>query len=351
MSASRVLVVGIGMTTAVGLSARETAASVRARVARFGQSRFQDRELVPFTLAQVPDEGLAPLPAAGNGAPLGGRAQRLLRLALPALRGCLAPLGDARVPLAMSLALPETETSVPFDRAGFVARLAAATDGAFDPARSDPSHAGRAGGVVAIGQAVQTIAQGLASFVVAGGVDSYRDLYVLGALDRDRRVKSDVNLDGFIPGEGAAFLLLASEGAAAARGLSAIAAISPAAVGFEPGHLYSPEPYRGEGLAATIQGLLASGAAPAPITDVWSSMNGESHWGKEWGVSYLRSRPAFADPFAIHHPADCYGDAGAAAGPILAGLAALDVGKRRSPALVYGSSDRGARAALVVTPS
>ena len=49
----------------------------------------------------------------------------------------------------------------------------------------------------------------------------------------------------------------------------------------------------------------------------------------------------------MHHPADCSGDSGAACGPIMAGLAALGIrdSYRRTPALVYGSSDRGARAA------
>ena len=52
----------------------------------------------------------------------------------------------------------------------------------------------------------------------------------------------------------------------------------------------------------------------------------------------------------MHHPADCHGDTGAAAGPLMAGLAALGIrdGYRRPPRLVYGSSDRGERAALVV---
>jgi 3-oxoacyl-[acyl-carrier-protein] synthase-1 len=52
----------------------------------------------------------------------------------------------------------------------------------------------------------------------------------------------------------------------------------------------------------------------------------------------------------MHHPADCLGDTGAACGPIMAGLAALGIagGYRRSPCLVYGSSDDGPRAALGV---
>jgi 3-oxoacyl-[acyl-carrier-protein] synthase I len=79
-------------------------------------------------------------------------------------------------------------------------------------------------------------------------------------------------------------------------------------------------------------------------------MNGESHWAKEWGIGFLRNRAAFSERHGLHHPADSLGDTGAACGPILVGLAALGIRDRyrRTPCLVYGSSDRGPRAALAV---
>jgi 3-oxoacyl-[acyl-carrier-protein] synthase-1 len=86
------------------------------------------------------------------------------------------------------------------------------------------------------------------------------------------------------------------------------------------------------------------------LVDVYSSMNGESHWSKEWSVAYLRNRAAFNEGFRVHHPADCYGDLGAAAGPALIALVLLGMrGGYRAPAgLVYCSSDRGQRAAMLV---
>ncbi|HYD52535.1 MAG TPA: hypothetical protein VEA99_07905, partial [Gemmatimonadaceae bacterium] len=111
------------------------------------------------------------------------------------------------------------------------------------------------------------------------------------------------------------------------------------------------EPYRGEGLASALRALVASRAVDAPLGEVYSSMNGESHWAKEWGVAEIRHRAAFHPDRAMHHPADCFGDTGAACGPIMTALAAtsLRAGRARGPALVYGSSDRGARAAVVVS--
>jgi 3-oxoacyl-[acyl-carrier-protein] synthase-1 len=96
---------------------------------------------------------------------------------------------------------------------------------------------------------------------------------------------------------------------------------------------------------------LAQGTVDAPIGEVYSSMTGESHWAKEWGVAFLRTKAAFHEGHGMHHPADSFGDTGAASGPLMIGLAALGIRDRyrRSPALAYCSSDRGARAAVVVT--
>jgi 3-oxoacyl-[acyl-carrier-protein] synthase-1 len=346
-TAPSVGVVGAGMITAVGLSAAETAASVRAATARFAETSFLDKRCEPFTLAEVPEDGLPELVQDRAHPGPTAREIRMLRLGAVALRECLKALPRAQPLPGLSLALPEAETAVPWDRAVFLERLAQQAGGVVDQRRSDASHRGRAGGLAAIGQAAEMIRTGGAPFMVAGGIDTYRDLFVLGTLDAEQRVKSAANLDGFIPGEGAAFLLLGRLDA----GPAPLARVSWVAQAEEEGHLYSEQPYRGEGLASAIQQLFQSGAAGGPIQEVYSSMNGENHWAKEWGVAFLRSSGAFLPDHGMHHPADCYGDTGAASGVLLVGLAALGIkaGYRRSPALVYGSSDRGLRAALTVS--
>jgi 3-oxoacyl-[acyl-carrier-protein] synthase-1 len=347
-----VVIAGIGMMTAVGVSAAETAASVRTGTARFVETSLVDKHLRPFTLADVPEDALPELAEELRGViGLSSRERRMLRLASRPLQECLSSLGQRRISIGLCLALPEMETSRPLDRQGFLTHLSAQTGGTFDPRASDSSHRGRAGGFVAIGQAVLTIKSGRAEFVIAGGVDTYRDLYVLATLDEEQRVKSSANLDGFIPGEGAGFLLLCHERAAATHQLPVLGRVTSIASGFESGHLYSTEPYRGDGLAATFQQLVSQGIVDAPIADVYSSMTGESHWAKEWGVAFLRSKAAFQDDARVYHPADCFGETGAASGPLTVGLAALGIRGRyhRSPTLAYGSSDRGPRAAVIVT--
>jgi 3-oxoacyl-[acyl-carrier-protein] synthase I len=341
-----VTVVGVGMVTAVGLTAPETAASVRAATARFAETSLMDKRFEPFTLAEVPEDGLPDLVEGLGNAGVTARETRMLRLGSLALRECLKALPQPEPGPGLTLALPETSTTRPLDGQLFLQRFAQQTGGSFELRRSDASHRGRAGGLAAVAQAAEAIRTGQARFMLAGGIDTYRDLYVLGTLDMEQRVKSAANLDGFVPGEGAAFLLLGR----ADGGAAPIAAVSQVALASENGHLYSDQPYRGEGLATAIQQLVQSGAAASPIQEVYSSMNGEHHWAKEWGVAFLRNRSAFLADHGMHHPADCCGDTGAACGVLMVGLAALGIkqGYRHSPALVYGSSDRGQRAAVLV---
>lgn len=342
--ASDVVVVGIGMISAVGLTAPEVAAAVRAGTMRLSESAIMDRNFEPFTLAEVPEDALPPLDAKLETRGLTSRETRMLRLATPSLQECLRSLPPGTAPPPLVLALPETETTRPLDDKQFTDALAVQVGG-FDATRTEAFFRGRSGGVRALARAVDWLNAG-APFVLVGGIDTYRDLYVLGTLDLEQRVKSAAHLDGFIPGEGAAFLLVGRRGGAATP---PIAALSGFGAGIETGHMYSQEPYRGDGLAAVLTVSLGNGTGP--VADVYSSMNGEGHWAKEWGVAYMRNRARFTEEHGMHHPADCFGDTGAAAGVLMAGLAALGVrdGYRRSPCLIYGSSDRGERAALIVS--
>jgi 3-oxoacyl-[acyl-carrier-protein] synthase-1 len=349
--ATDVVVLGVGMMTPVGLTSAETAASVDAGTMRFTETDIRDKRFEPVTLAEVPEEGLPGLAEELDGLDLTSREARMVRLGSMPLQECLGLLPAEKEPPALILALPEMETTRPLDGHQFLQWFQLQTGGAFDVKSSSATARGRAGGLAAIGKAVELVATGAMSFAVAGGVDTLRDLYVLGTLDMEGRLKSAANLDGFIPGEGAAFLLLANRDTAAAAGCAPVAAISRVAQGFEPGHFYSEEPYRGDGLAATIQQLVGFGAASTPYQEVYSSMNGESHWAKEWGVAYLRSSSAIVEAYDMHHPADCVGDTGAACGPLMCGLVAIALGQGhlQGPVLAYASSDRGARAALAIT--
>jgi 3-oxoacyl-[acyl-carrier-protein] synthase-1 len=90
---------------------------------------------------------------------------------------------------------------------------------------------------------------------------------------------------------------------------------------------------------------------PGPIATTFAGFNGENFDAKLWGVARLRHSDLFSAGALIEHPADKYGDAGAATGAILVALAAqaLSTGTRPGPALVWAASDRELRGCAVVS--
>jgi len=347
-----VLVVGVGIITSVGLSAGETEGSVRATTLRFNDLPWLDQYFEPFTVAEFHEDGPPALSEAMAEEPaLTYREKRLLCLGMLPLLDCLKPISSKVTSVGVFLSLPEIQSTSPIDRGAFLRRFGVQCAGAFQVSKSLCGFQGRAGGLLAVHQASERIRKGQADFIVAGGIDTFRDLYVLGKLDSEGRVKSSRNLDGFIPGEGAGFVLLASRKAAQSSKLPPLAQLSPVASGQEVGHFYSKEPYRGEGLAGTFEKFFQESRLREPVQEVYSSMNGENHWAKEWGFGFLRNRSSFSSDHGFFHPADCFGDTGAASGLILLGLAACGIfhGYRRSPSLVYCSSDYGERATVALT--
>jgi 3-oxoacyl-[acyl-carrier-protein] synthase-1 len=75
-----VFIVGCGMTTPVGLSAPETAASARARIQRLTEIEWLDSRFKGFTLGVLPDDALPPLAPPLQQLQLQYREMRMLRL-------------------------------------------------------------------------------------------------------------------------------------------------------------------------------------------------------------------------------------------------------------------------------
>lgn len=351
----------IGMTTPVGLDAPTSAAAVRAGMGRFRAMPVYDKESEPIVTARVDDADLPPLhhAVAARGTSC-EREVRLLRLAQLALSEAVAPFAPrASWPLflAVTEARPDLADPVPTD---LLERISLQASVPIDPAESHVFREGRAGGLHALGAALDALASGRVPVAVVGGVDSYDDLSLLRALIEENRVQVSTPGDRMFPGEGAAFLVLTrpdSTGTLHAEGggpLPSLGAVQALGLGFEKGHMYSPETYRGDGLSeafgALFAGLGPAGSGAPPIRTVFTSFNGESFWAKEWGVAYLRNQARFVERFRVEHPADRIGDTGAAAGPLLLGLAAIGLsrGYLKDPCLVFCSSDRGARGAAIV---
>ncbi len=355
MPAPGAQVLRTGMVTAVGMGAAQTFTSIQAGVAAFANSSVCDASFQPIVMALLPEDAL-PEPV-GDTTGLTSRERRLLRLATPALQEVLADLEAAglaeRTPLFLATPEQHPDLAAPV-RDGFLDRLAAQLEPLglrFDRRRSHRVAAGRAGGLQACAEALAFLATNSGNHALVCGVDSFLDLMLLGTLDRDRRLLGPRVMDGFIPGEGAGVVLLGRPGAPAPDGFAPLAQLVAVAPGTEPGHRYSEEPYKGEGLAAAFVGVLTQGPQlRAPMATMFAGLNGESFGAKEYGVASLRSSAALAPQMMVEHPADCFGDIGAALGPVMLGLAAegLARGRYAGPALVWCANDGAERCAAVV---
>ncbi|MCX9156608.1 beta-ketoacyl synthase N-terminal-like domain-containing protein [Niveibacterium sp. 24ML] len=343
------VVVAAGLVTPVGLSLGETAAATRARMPRLRECSWLDRRFEPFIVGRVPESGLPALAPSLANESIQAREARMLRLAHAALSDTLSAIPAQITPPPLLLGLPEHHTQIAIEPARFLQRLALQSGPCFDLSASVAAPRGRASALMALSQAVRIIESGQSPYVLVGGVDSLNDLYILGTLDREQRIRGETVSDGFTPSEGAGFILLAKDTAITGTGLKALVRLSGSASGQEPGNLYAQAPYLGEGLAAAVSEVLAQAATDTPIQTVFSSFNGERYWAREFGVARIRNAQAFGDETQMEHPAECFGDLGAAHGIALAAVAAHGVseGYRRAPCLVYASSDHADRAAVV----
>lgn len=342
---------GIGMLTPAGDSAAQTAASVRAGISRYEESSVYNKRFEPMTLALLPDDVLPPLSdELADITGLTSRQARMLRLAHPALLEALEALPDDRL-VPLFLAGPESMPDrPPAISETFLTQLISQTETRLDREKSQLFATGRAGGMQALQAALQVLAPGEHEYVLVGGVDSYLDLYLLGTLDRDNRVLANGIMDGFAPGEGAGFLLLCSDKARDSLQAKPSVKIHSPGIADEPGHRYSEKTYTGDGLANAVTAALAA-VNGTPVRTILSSINGENMGAKEWGVAYTRNASAIDPDFRFEHPADCFGDTGAAAMPILTGLAATGMkkGYLAGPALSYCSSEGPQRGAVCMS--
>lgn len=331
---------------AAGRGTEQLWASVRAGISRIGSSHVIDRNDEPIQMALVPEDELAPeLPPEIDAIPLPARARRMLRLGAPTLKAILEEAGAP--PLRLYLGLPQLSlTEAPWLK-GFALHLGKFAGVAIDAPNSRVVPAGRAAALSALELALDALEREPTQRVVVGAVDTYLDLKLLATLEGEGRILGSQVSDGFIPGEGAAFLVL-KHASTGETGIKVCAAASAA----DPGHRDGAEPGRGEGLAHAIEHLrarLADGSAPVATT--FAGFNGESFDAKLWGVARLRHSDFFTPAMLLEHPADCFGDTGAATGAILLALAAqaISAGQRLGPALVWAAADGEARGCALLS--
>ncbi|MFQ5560024.1 MAG: hypothetical protein ACE5FU_05485 [Nitrospinota bacterium] len=352
MPAKEVALLKTGALTPVGIGTAQTAASIRAGITRTSETSIYDKQFNPVVMGLLPEDVLPPLNPSLENVALTSRQSRMFRLSAPALQEALKDLpGSEQVPLYLGVPEAFPERANPAHDL-FIEHLCTQSEIQLNIADSKLFHNGRAAGLFALKEAIEVLLSGAHKQVVVGGVDTYVDLYLLGTLDMEGRILGPTVMDGFIPGEGAGFILLSgATNNPKSDAFPPLGKLSQVATGFEEGHLYSDKPYKGDGLGSMVVSFFQENPLNKKIKDIYSSMNGENHWAKEWGVAYLRSSKSFYDDYTMHHPAEYYGDPGAASGILMVILATLAVNKsfQPGPTFVTCSSDFGDRAAVAVS--
>ena len=347
---ANVYLAGVGMITPVGGNAEMTAAAVRAGASRLQESEYYSKKGKPFTMAMVPEEVLPEITYKLNreeGTTL-QMGVMLMTIDVALKQVMQSYPGDENIPLFFSG--PEAYQNGPYSVSqNFIEYVIKQTNAKIDKSNSRLFALGRAGVIEAIDLAIRYLQQKNTDYVLVGGADSYQDDDLLEYLDADDRIMAEGVMNGFVPGEAAGFLLLTSDINKALKKNSGVISLSEPGLALEKGHMYSQEPYKGDGFSEAFKKALNRHRGEK-ISKIYSSINGEQFWAKEYGVATTRTKSYFADDVTLEHPADCFGDTGAAVGALLIGLAADTLLKegRKNTSLVTCSSDQACRAAICV---
>lgn len=346
--AQKAYLAGAGIVTSLGDRPEVVAASVRAGISAVEEVDFFDNDFNPIRMATVPDELFdSILDETTITTPLTARLYRLLQLSTFALNQ-LADTLPADINIPVFLAGPEqilpNEPSLSLT---FIKDLALQAGINVDLPNSRCVSTGRSGGLEVIDIAFKYFKQSGMPMALVGGIDTFYDKAVLDHYVQQGRLLTPKAVDGFIPGEGAGFLLLVANDTLAKQIEGPKTYILEPGIDFEQGYIGSPNVYRGDGLASAVRKALGNRTLES-IKLIMSSMNGEHYFAKELGVSLTRSSAAIDEDYTIKHIVDCCGDLGAAIGPIMLGLLSCHIKTWQLPALVCCSSDKGYRSAAYV---
>jgi len=345
---SKLYVVDVGMITPVGDNSDMTLASVQAGISTYKESDFFDDDFNKIVMSVVPEEilndSLNEDKLIGQ---LTSHQARLLQLIKPALTQIESIPDETQPPLF--LACPEVVNNNNQISAAFINNIAEQCDVQLDINNSRIISTGRAGGLDVINLAMKYLSATGNKYALVGAVDSFHEKNIIDYYLSQERLLTRDSMDGFVPGEGAAFLLLTAQQSSQKEG-DLLPYILEPGVDQEIGHMYSKETYTGDGLSGAFSKALLH-SQHTKIDSIYSSMNGENHFAKELGVSLIRNKQVLSENYKVHHPSDCFGDLGAAIGIVMLGMITTSLKNQLSSSsyLVCCSSDSSPRSAAVIS--
>ncbi|MDC0715842.1 hypothetical protein [Nannocystis bainbridge] len=341
---ARLEVVAIGARTPVGHDAISSAAAVRAGIARCSEYPFATPDGAPLVAAA--DSRIDPL-LEGN-----PRLVPLLASALAEVARTLARGAPHAGPQHLLLALPEARPGFDKREAAELLGLALACLRRLGvAAEARVAGHGHAGAVQAVEHAARIVAADPDALCWIAGVDSWLHADTLLWLEDQRRCAQPGVRSGFIPGEAAGCLALASPELRRRLRLPALALVRGARTAREAHLRTSDTGTFGEGMRDAVVGAASDLRLPDERIDtLYNDINGERYRSEEWGFVALRTAELWKS-LQYDAPADRWGDVGAATVPLAAILGVQSF--RRSYAsgprvMITAGSDGGLRGALLL---
>lgn len=340
-----VCIVGIGAVTPIGFSAPSTAAAARAGIASFNEHRYMiDRLGDPYVLAMVPFQETVPMDT-----------HRYIQMALPAAQEALSPLdgfNKSNFNVAVQVGLPEDRPGLPPNLHGKLSdELMKLSSESYQITEIAFLAKGHSAGLIAMEAGRRKILNGTAEFCLAGGVDSYINPDTLDWIEENEQLHISSNAWGFIPGEAASFCLLCSRDTAEKYKLPIRAQVVALSTAVEENRIKTETVCIGQGLTQAVKECLKELSGEYLINYTICDQNGEAYRADEFGFMLARLSEFFVDSADYMAPADCWGDVGAASGPLFMNLIvfAAEKGYAKGPhTLLWTSSEGGERSAAII---
>ncbi|MFO0554132.1 MAG: beta-ketoacyl synthase N-terminal-like domain-containing protein [Polyangiaceae bacterium] len=338
-------VFAVGARTAIGLDATQTALLLRTGIPAITAAPLAsptgDRVTMAFDATQDPF-------SVGE--------NRAARLGLEALRDVARPFGSAvrSLKLKAALAFPEARPGQDKRTAGqtLASAMRAALRETFGDPPVDLSSQGSAGLAFVLPAALRSLATRECEAVLVGGVHSDYDPEAIRTLDAAGRLFSPERIDAVVPGEAAAFAIVARDDFGGSYGLTPLAkifAVSTTESDITPYNDTSA--FDARALAEVISD--ATAVLPDELRVGWAfGDQGFEHFRvRELYSALSRTHQRWCEPIAIDAPAQRIGNTGAAS--LALGLVLASDMFRRGYAptpfgLLLAGSDNGERAAILV---
>jgi 3-oxoacyl-[acyl-carrier-protein] synthase-1 len=312
------LIVGTGARTASGLTALQVTMSARALHFSPRPSHLVSRtgdEIATARLASIADNVIGIDRFVALGAP------SLAQAAFPWLSSRRAQ-GTPLLPVFVALPSVARPGVDPRLDQHLLDALEARSRVPLDHGRSRLVRACRGGGVMAFEAALAELRRDGCEAVAVGGIDTYFDPDILEHLDRELRLHGPGVENGFVPGEGSAFVVLVER--RRAGGLERAGRVVSVASAREPRPYGSDDPCVGLGITTALRRALegASLAESRSISWILTDVANERHRVDEWSYGAARAHLAFAKDAVHDQPLLRTGDLGAASAAVLSVMAA-----------------------------